>query len=153
MKVSESSCLENGSILAFEYKKMTPNKMINVCTQHTFTVHVCHAIAGIAAWHMEVATPYHFSSKLFPSCLAPHLTSCETADSGFPVLHTSSLAELWVYSWACRLLGFIGSVAMAGAGESELLDLSFLTDVEREKIELVLKEDEDLRTRDRIRLG
>ena len=37
--------------------------------------------------------------------------------------------------------------------EDELLDLSFLTEEEREKIEVVLREDEDLRTRDRIRLG
>ncbi len=42
---------------------------------------------------------------------------------------------------------------MATPSEEELLDLSFLTDQEREKIELVLKEDENLRTRDRIRLG
>ena len=34
-----------------------------------------------------------------------------------------------------------------------LLDLSFLTDEEREKLEAVLKQDEDLKTRDRIRLG
>ena len=42
---------------------------------------------------------------------------------------------------------------MANPSEDELLDLSFLTGEEREKIELVLKEDEDLRIRDRIRLG
>lgn len=35
----------------------------------------------------------------------------------------------------------------------ELLDLSFLTGEEREKIELVLKEDENLKIKDRIRLG
>ena len=34
-----------------------------------------------------------------------------------------------------------------------LLDLSFLTEEERDKLRVVLKEDEDLRTRDRIRLG
>jgi hypothetical protein len=37
--------------------------------------------------------------------------------------------------------------------ETGLLDLSFLTEEEREKLQAVLKEDEDLRTRDRIRLG
>ena len=34
-----------------------------------------------------------------------------------------------------------------------LLDLTFLTDEEREKISSVLRADEELRTRDRIRLG
>ena len=38
-------------------------------------------------------------------------------------------------------------------GPPELLDLSFLTDEEREKIEAVLKADEELRTREKIRLG
>lgn len=37
--------------------------------------------------------------------------------------------------------------------EGELLDLSFLTVEEREKLESVLREDLNLRTRDRIRLG
>lgn len=39
------------------------------------------------------------------------------------------------------------------SGSSGLLDLSFLTEEEREKIELVVREDETLRMRDRIRLG
>lgn len=38
-------------------------------------------------------------------------------------------------------------------GDEQLLDLSFLTEEEREKLEVVLKEDEDLRIWDRIRLG
>ena len=42
---------------------------------------------------------------------------------------------------------------MAYSTEGGLLDLSFLTEQEREKLEAVLKDDEDLRTRDRIRLG
>jgi len=36
---------------------------------------------------------------------------------------------------------------------SALLDLSFLTKEERKLLEKVVKEDEDLRLRDRIRLG
>ena len=40
-----------------------------------------------------------------------------------------------------------------GAEEPELIDLSFLTAEEKEKIESVLKADEVLRTKDRIRLG
>lgn len=55
----------------------------------------------------------------------------------------------------------IRMAAVAGSGggsilngdSEELLDLSFLTDEEREKIRSVLQEDEALRTRDRIRLG
>lgn len=38
-------------------------------------------------------------------------------------------------------------------GELPLLDLSFLTDEERDRIETVLQADQELRTRDRIRLG
>ena len=38
-------------------------------------------------------------------------------------------------------------------GEPPLLDLSFLTEEEIKKIKSVLQADEDLRTRDRIRLG
>ncbi len=38
-------------------------------------------------------------------------------------------------------------------GEPSLLDLSFLTEEEREKIGSVLQADQALRTRDRIRLG
>lgn len=34
-----------------------------------------------------------------------------------------------------------------------LLDLSFLSEEEREKIERVLKADQDVRTKDRVRLG
>ena len=37
--------------------------------------------------------------------------------------------------------------------DNPLLDLSFLTEEEKEKIETVLKEDQELRIRDRIRLG
>lgn len=43
-------------------------------------------------------------------------------------------------------------VGVDSEGEG-LLDLTFLTEEERDKIESVLREDEDLRTRDRIRLG
>lgn len=35
----------------------------------------------------------------------------------------------------------------------ELLDLGFLTDEEREKLESVLRADEDLKIKDRIRIG
>ncbi len=38
-------------------------------------------------------------------------------------------------------------------GEPPLLDLSFLTEEEREKIGSVMQADQELRTRDRIRLG
>ena len=38
-------------------------------------------------------------------------------------------------------------------GEEGLLDLSFLTKEEREKLQAVLRADEDLKIRDRIRLG
>lgn len=48
-------------------------------------------------------------------------------------------------------------MAADGAGEAltgeGLLDLSFLTEEEREKIESVLKADESLKLRDRVRLG
>ena len=45
-------------------------------------------------------------------------------------------------------------MAFASSGATgELLDLSFLTEEEVEKIQRVLKADEELRTRDRIRLG
>ncbi len=42
-----------------------------------------------------------------------------------------------------------------GGGDAEggLLDLTFLTDEEKEKITSVLKADQELRIRDRIRLG
>ncbi len=47
-----------------------------------------------------------------------------------------------------------GESSTDGAGgEVSLLDLSFLTDEERVKIESVLQADQKLRTRDRIRLG
>lgn len=45
------------------------------------------------------------------------------------------------------------STRSQGSKKSNLLDLSFLTEEEREKLEDVLKEDEDLRIKDRIRLG
>ena len=43
--------------------------------------------------------------------------------------------------------------AMAGCQDSNILDLSFLTFEERKKLEDVLKADDDLRIKDRIRLG
>ena len=35
----------------------------------------------------------------------------------------------------------------------QLIDLSYLTEEERERLEAVIKADEELRVRDRIRLG
>ncbi len=43
--------------------------------------------------------------------------------------------------------------AAATEASSPLLDLSFLTEEERVKIERVLRADAELKTRDRIRLG
>ena len=45
------------------------------------------------------------------------------------------------------------AVAPSSNGGDSLLDLHFLTEEERAKIEKVLREDEELKTRDRIRLG
>ena len=47
----------------------------------------------------------------------------------------------------------MAGVGVVGGSSEELLDLSFLTEQEREKIQAVLNQDEALRTRDRIRLG
>ena len=51
------------------------------------------------------------------------------------------------------VVGASSGVGSLEGGEEELLDLSFLTEEERDKIRAVLKEDEALRIRDRIRLG
>ena len=40
-----------------------------------------------------------------------------------------------------------------GNSQLALLDLSFLSEEEREKIERVLKADQEIRTKDRVRLG
>ena len=40
-----------------------------------------------------------------------------------------------------------------GDNQLALLDLSFLSEEERKKIETVLKADQEIRTKDRIRLG
>lgn len=45
------------------------------------------------------------------------------------------------------------AVAPSSPAAVSLLDLQFLTDEERVKIESVLRADEELRTRDRVRLG
>lgn len=45
------------------------------------------------------------------------------------------------------------TLGVPGNGEPLLLDLSFLTEEEREKLKGVLQADQELKTRDRIRLG
>ena len=45
------------------------------------------------------------------------------------------------------------SIPSVEVDEEGLLDLSFLTEEEREKLRAVLRADEDLKIRDRIRLG
>ena len=54
------------------------------------------------------------------------------------------------------LVGIDNSLVKVGAMESvqqHLLDLSYLTEEERERLVAVIKADEELRIRDRIRLG
>ena len=56
--------------------------------------------------------------------------------------------------WRCQLVSFYTMATAASPGDSPSpLDLAFLTEEERTKIERVLAADEALRTKDQIRLG
>ena len=44
-------------------------------------------------------------------------------------------------------------MATAAPSQTALLDLTFLTEEERAQIEAVLRADEELRVRDRVRIG
>ena len=66
--------------------------------------------------------------------------------------------------YVCKLSLIMGNFVSSRSAEEEvemadgnsqlaLLDLSFLSEEEREKIERVLKADQEIRTKDRVRLG
>lgn len=65
----------------------------------------------------------------------------------------SVVAGLQDHFLSMAAVGVSSGAGLLEGGEEDLLDLSFLTEEERDKIRAVLKEDEALRTRDRIRLG